>query len=933
MKAKERYLRSSHVAISATPPAALRPFPTTPAPKPDSLPPTPKSSLGAPELRLFEWQYDTFTKNHLDALFNEIDGLSSGAAPPAIATDTAEVEVDEGRRREDEAWETSFVEVPLPPVEGEFGQDEEEDSLSDSTSRSSKRIRLSPEAKQETTPTSSSSSTRSRRLRSSTLERGSIRVPSARARQYTPSTAPILSPLAPRSIELPPPILEREPITPAAGRTRDRLGEANALLEKIRARQTAQELLKSSVSSASSLRSLPSFRTGDEGEAGATPRASRSVSGPGTEGRGVSPRKLLRKLSSSLEVDQEPLPPSGFSGSESDASNSSTRRAERDLGAQASASIRDALSPQKSFTRRMGGGGSPVVDSPSRRQFARTPVPTVSGATMFSASTTSLRKTSHTSTSSSTSSTTIKAPCSPSIVTTTFKSGSTLTTIGPDEMGRLNAPGGGRGGGMIFDQLNARWIKVPRSPLPAAPGLEEVEEGNSTEDDPFRDISLRESPRHLTGEGHEEEETSGSGLEALSRLAGLGISASGKKAAPHELDFEVEEQEEEPSMVEVEVEEERRTLERVEEEVSADFSHDPVEEVELEMEEDEEEEDHGFGTEEATEELDDVEDEREQSPFELYRAIAGEELVPSSEEEAEDETVKIDHSPILPHAFVSPSSDVNLLSITLSASSSSTPPCSPGATLIIPAVLPGTPRVETRRAVPSPLPSTPRVDAPLAIPRSALKSQSAGATRGMETPDRRTLGPWGKEGRSVSFSDGKLMGKIETLKVPTSMPQMESVREGSGFSPVLREGEEEDTLNLELERDFALEASTSTPNESVEHEGEVARRVARSADGPADESLETSLIVSSFSLPVPPSSAPRASPTPRKFQRSPSSASTFLTECSFSGAHERLVKLITDVEPFLVSWEELQSLDLSGKGVDSCVRLAELLPKLDEANL
>jgi hypothetical protein len=66
--------------------------------------------------------------------------------------------------------------------------------------------------------------------------------------------------------------------------------------------------------------------------------------------------------------------------------------------------------------------------------------------------------------------------------------------------------------------------------------------------------------------------------------------------------------------------------------------------------------------------------------------------------------------------------------------------------------------------------------------------------------------------------------------------------------------------------------------------------------------------------------------------RNPADA-TFLTECSFGVAHDALVKLITDVQPFEPYWEELRSIDLRGKGVDSVARLKEFLPKLEEIKL
>lgn len=60
---------------------------------------------------------------------------------------------------------------------------------------------------------------------------------------------------------------------------------------------------------------------------------------------------------------------------------------------------------------------------------------------------------------------------------------------------------------------------------------------------------------------------------------------------------------------------------------------------------------------------------------------------------------------------------------------------------------------------------------------------------------------------------------------------------------------------------------------------------------------------------------------------------TFLTECSFGVAHDKLVQVITDVHPFEPHWEDLSSIDLSKKGLDSVARLAEFFPKLDALTL
>jgi hypothetical protein len=60
---------------------------------------------------------------------------------------------------------------------------------------------------------------------------------------------------------------------------------------------------------------------------------------------------------------------------------------------------------------------------------------------------------------------------------------------------------------------------------------------------------------------------------------------------------------------------------------------------------------------------------------------------------------------------------------------------------------------------------------------------------------------------------------------------------------------------------------------------------------------------------------------------------TFMTECSFAVAHDHLVKVITDVQPFEPYWEALEEVDLSGKGLESVARLKDFLPGLDELKL
>ncbi|SPO23205.1 uncharacterized protein UTRI_01883 [Ustilago trichophora] len=60
---------------------------------------------------------------------------------------------------------------------------------------------------------------------------------------------------------------------------------------------------------------------------------------------------------------------------------------------------------------------------------------------------------------------------------------------------------------------------------------------------------------------------------------------------------------------------------------------------------------------------------------------------------------------------------------------------------------------------------------------------------------------------------------------------------------------------------------------------------------------------------------------------------TLLTDASFNFAHDKVLEAITDVEPWEPGWDELQSVNLSRRRLESCVRLKEFLPMLEEVDL
>lgn len=430
-KAQERYLRSTAASQYPskqdpipTKQASLPPFPTTPAPTPSShLQHSP--AVSTPGLRIFEFQYDTFTRDHLAALVDEIDelGASRGAT-----------------RIEDHAWETSFIDVVQP-------HDAASESDEDAVERSTKRIRLSPVDNRR----ASGREDWSRRAGGSS-GRGSFE----RRSGYGASRRRGREQTSPMSVEQ----LSGQGTTT----TRDRLGQANALLDKIRARTAERDRIKAETG--------PS-PMGDEERRGVFEAGSSDEEGDTTEvlprvERHVSPRRTLRHISASDEGDQDLQ--HAFPATHADDISSAIRAAYGTT----SSTTSDFDEPQS------------APPSPSKRHFARTPV---SRRSRTSESPAEVR--------TSTSSNGTQDEETPQRARRT-----SLTTIGPNDVKAIltSASAPSR---MVFDQAQGCWIKAPR-PISIVPGSaisrsmrdlvlqEEQEDGGeqsgSTEDDPFADF-------------------------------------------------------------------------------------------------------------------------------------------------------------------------------------------------------------------------------------------------------------------------------------------------------------------------------------------------------------------------------------------------------------------------------------------------------------
>ncbi|GLB38287.1 putative leucine-rich repeats, outliers [Lyophyllum shimeji] len=216
--------------------------------------------------------------------------------------------------------------------------------------------------------------------------------------------------------------------------------------------------------------------------------------------------------------------------------------------------------------------------------------------------------------------------------------------------------------------------------------------------------------------------------------------------------------------------------------------------------------------------------------------------------------------------------------------------------------------------------------------RSALKSHSATPVSAMKDPSRSKFQTPLNKGhrRSVSFSDGRREGPIQGLGESTTTDGddhengtefMASERENaagpSGIVESVRSKRIAQMMNA-LEHDDTDTSPSKTGTSGQPEMQAVSSRTLHVAS-PADSSRRT---------------LSRSRTHRLSFMGDNKNANaTFLTECSFTVSHDRLVEVITDVEPFTPHWDELSCIDLSNKRLESVARLKEFLPRLDALSL
>ena len=233
--------------------------------------------------------------------------------------------------------------------------------------------------------------------------------------------------------------------------------------------------------------------------------------------------------------------------------------------------------------------------------------------------------------------------------------------------------------------------------------------------------------------------------------------------------------------------------------------------------------------------------------------------------------------------------------------------------------------------------------------RSALKSTVASpAVTFVDPVISSHLTPASKPGhrRSVSFSDGKREGPIKGLGRSTRADSSDNELTGQvlvgdlRFEPSARSKRIGEMLDgLESMKNWAFIYAGKLIPLSIGIDDKSPLSLARSLAGTllpgglgTDDTSDTRLPTSDIARRVPTRSQDSASPRVIVGVGLQPNA-TFLTEASFGVAHDKLVQVITDMQPFEPYWEEMSSIDLANKNIESVARLKEFLPRLHTLSL
>ena len=241
---------------------------------------------------------------------------------------------------------------------------------------------------------------------------------------------------------------------------------------------------------------------------------------------------------------------------------------------------------------------------------------------------------------------------------------------------------------------------------------------------------------------------------------------------------------------------------------------------------------------------------------------------------------------------------------------------------------------------PNPTSSAGATPFPSAGQSGTVKSNSVTPVSALKDPNRSKTPAGLKHRRSVSFSDGRRDGPIRGLNGRVAeVSDSESGNENLGksgtenlFEPSVRskriagllDGLQDDCKSRFLPAIHRFTSCLLDENESPSKTSGSSVRPIADEIQPLSARRSTSLDHSSGG-----DNSRRSLSRSQTHRPGVNPNATFLTECSFGVAHDRLVQVITDIQPFEPHWESLKSIDLSKKSIESAARLKEFLPQLD----
>jgi predicted DNA-binding antitoxin AbrB/MazE fold protein len=245
------------------------------------------------------------------------------------------------------------------------------------------------------------------------------------------------------------------------------------------------------------------------------------------------------------------------------------------------------------------------------------------------------------------------------------------------------------------------------------------------------------------------------------------------------------------------------------------------------------------------------------------------------------------------------------------------------------------------------------------LPKSALKianecspNKTNASMISSSTDDSNAVTGVLKPSRSVSFQDGRKNGKIigltegnddqeegsdeRTFKNDHPRPRRESAKEEPlrRSKKVVQGEEKENKQNHVGSSDSENEDdNTSLHQTSKILMNSIKKRVRRKSSSTSNTTASQSNSSAMATPQARPSRHKSSSNNNLSMTTTTSHSNNLIEEYSFELNYSKLIKIITDFEPFEPFWNSIKVINLAGKSIDSVIRLNEILPALDQIDL